>query len=113
MGIDFSHCDARWAYSGFMRFRERLAATVGIIDFSKIERTDDKRLYKIKNDPLYYILAHSDCDGNLTVEECRKLAPRLKEVLSTWPDDYDKLMGLKLVDGMLNAVENNEPLEFL
>lgn len=24
MGIDFSHCDAHWAYSGFNRFRNRL-----------------------------------------------------------------------------------------
>lgn len=26
MGLDFSHCSAHWAYSGFMRFRTRLAA---------------------------------------------------------------------------------------
>ena len=30
MGLDFSNCEARWAYSGFMRFRTRLATEVGI-----------------------------------------------------------------------------------
>ena len=30
MGIDFSGVDARWSYSGFMTFRERVAAGAGI-----------------------------------------------------------------------------------
>lgn len=30
MGLDFSHCEARWAYSGFMKFRVKLAAEAGI-----------------------------------------------------------------------------------
>lgn len=30
MGLDFSHCDARWAYSGFMRFRLKLASEIEI-----------------------------------------------------------------------------------
>lgn len=33
MGIDFSHCDAHWAYSGFHRFRTRLATQVGLMGF--------------------------------------------------------------------------------
>lgn len=31
MGIDFSHCEAHWAYSGFMRFRTRIATEAGIV----------------------------------------------------------------------------------
>lgn len=30
MGLDFSHCNARWGYIGFMHFRTRLAAEAGI-----------------------------------------------------------------------------------
>ena len=30
MGIDFSHCEVRWGYSGFMHFRTKLATEAGI-----------------------------------------------------------------------------------
>ena len=28
MGVDFSHGDAHWSYSGFMRFRNRVVNTI-------------------------------------------------------------------------------------
>jgi hypothetical protein len=31
MGLDFSHCDAHWSYSGFNEFRVKLAEAAGIV----------------------------------------------------------------------------------
>jgi hypothetical protein len=88
------------------------------------------------NDPLKPLLHHSDCDGDLTPEECAQVAPRLKEIVTGWDDkwkltinpefrekmphypetmemdNYDKTNALKLVEGMQEAVRLGVPLEF-
>lgn len=112
MGIDFSHCEARWAYSGFHRFRTRLAEKVGLKDFETITSTKDKRFNAIKKDPIVYLLAHSDCDGYLTPTQCKKLAPRLSELVKDWTDDYDREQALELVKGMKSAAKKKQKLKF-
>jgi hypothetical protein len=113
MGIDFSHCDAHWAYSGFNRFRMRLARDIGI-------NLDEMAGFTIKygkswddiDDPIVPLLDHSDCDGHLTPEECGAIAPRLEELVSVWEDGYDKENALSLAAGMRDAARNNENLIF-
>ncbi len=112
MGIDFSHCEASWAYSGFHRFRTRLAAQVGLLRFDEIQDTNDKRFEIIKNDPIRFLLQHSDCDGDIPPNECKQLAPRLKEMIQSWPDDYDKKQGLELVTGLELAAKKKQKLKF-
>jgi hypothetical protein len=113
MGLDFSHCEARWAYSGFFRFRLRLAKEIGFNEYEEIKTIDDPRYSKISKDPILPLLAHSDCDGDLGPEECKKVAPRLREIVSKWPDDdYDKEQALELADGMDAAAASSEPLKF-
>lgn len=119
MGLDFSHTAAHWSYGGFTRFREALAKHEGI-DLSVMDgfrRYGDDRPRQSWDDvttPLKPLLNHSDCDGELSPAECRQVAPRLREVIdAVWPDDcYDRRQGLALADGMDDAAEANEPLEF-
>lgn len=123
MGINFSHGDAHWAYSGFNRFREKLAAEIGIT----LEDMEGFQSYsahlkgeQAKNiswdtvtDPIKPLLNHSDCDGELTPEECRAIYPRLRELVANWDDnDYDKHQALELADGMVFAATENKPLVF-
>ena len=117
MGLDFSHTNAHWSYSGFMRFRVRLTAEIGIdlkkmIGFNK--ENDFKSLsWEKVTDPIKYLLDHSDCDGDLSPELCSKIAPRLRELVSSWDDDdYDKEQALLLAEGMDLAFINNERLQF-
>ena len=113
MGIDFSHCEAHWAYSGFARIRQRLAEQVGLPDYSEIENTADPRFEKIIGDAILPLLAHSDCDGKLTPKECRLVAPRLREMVASWPDDdYDKRQALELAEGMDAAAKAKQSLRF-
>ncbi len=147
MGLDFSHCEARWGYIGFMQFRTKLAAEAGIalrcmdgfnynsslsqqyehlsIYGSEAKPSDGSLMYghyvgnqpaipwsKI-NDPIKYLLNHSDCEGELTPDECRKVAPRLRELVAGWPDgDRDKENALELADGMDAAAAAGESLRF-
>jgi len=117
MGIDFSHCDAHWAYSGFHTFRTNLAKEIGInlenmLGFGGSFKWDNVQ------DDIVPLLNHSDCDGELSVEECKRVAPRLRELVSNWtlwPLDkgYDHEHALLLAEGMDSAVERGEPLRFI
>lgn len=152
MGLDFSHCDARWGYGRFNNFRTRLAVEAGIAlncmegfaySMAAHKGYDHVRLFgtninkhrepgqstanytdyigtqpviswdKIK-DPIKPLLNHSDCDGDLTPDQCREVAPRIRELVKDWPDDdRDKINALLLADGMDLAVNKKENLEFM
>ncbi|KZE47058.1 hypothetical protein AV540_20985 [Brevibacillus parabrevis] len=113
MGLDFSHCEARWAYSGCHRFRQRLATQVGF-DLNAMDGFDGTRSWDEINDPIVPLLNHSDCDGVLTPEECSLVYPRLEQLIPFWnDDDRDKRNALWLIEGMKLCVEQNEGLEFI
>lgn len=140
MGLDFSHGDAHWAYSGFMRFRTKLAAEAGIAlqcmesfawNLSELKPykaitiygdSDKKEYIGIQpviawssiNDAIKPLLNHSDCDGELTVKECKKVLPRLRELISKWDDDdLDKVRAIKLADGLKDAIDAKEIFKFI
>ena len=51
--------------------------------------------------PLFPLLHHSDCDGDLSPELCLTIAPALRDAVATWDDeDYDKTMALLLAKAM-------------
>lgn len=112
MGLDFSHCEARWSYSGFGRFRRRLAKQIGI-NLDDMYGFGGEREWDTVNDPIKPLLDHSDCDGVLTPEECKLVYPRLEELIRDWDDeDYDKQQALELIEGMKYCIELDEDLEF-
>lgn len=111
MGIDFSHCKASWAYSGFGNFRRELWILAG---FSG----DLYQLYYsggyivAKDHPLWPLFNHSDCDGVMTPQELEKVIPALEALIPKLTDDYDRRMGGRLLDGMKLALSRNEDLQF-
>ncbi|HZK84880.1 MAG TPA: hypothetical protein VFC58_09420 [Desulfosporosinus sp.] len=115
MGIDFSHCEAHWSYSGFMSFRRRVAAEAGIDLDSMAGFSNTKSFTRwddIKDD-IEPLLNHSDCDGGLTPSDCAKVVPRLRELVSGWDDDdYDKINALCLAWGMEEALSKDVNFEF-
>ena len=145
MGIDFSHCEAHWSYSGFMNFRTKLATQAGIAlncmsgfasgptskpfealtifgeseesgtvpGFDKYVGRQEVIPWENIKDDIKLLLDHSDCDGGLTPGECTKVAPRLRELVSSWTeDDYDKRHALRLAEGMEEAISEDVIFEF-
>lgn len=139
MGLDTSHDAWHGAYGAFSRFRNEVAQVAGydvlpvtypdgsqyatvLIDWGHLPR----RCYQgdwagqDPEDPLLYLVAHSDCDGHLKPEACGRLADRLEELLpeiSKLPDDGGHIgvwreKTLKLIKGLRLAAANNERLEF-
>lgn len=118
MGLNFNHCDASWSYGGFHHFRVRLASAIGVtldemVGFNWPSNEPGKDWSSI-DDPLVPLLDHSDCDGVLTPDQCKQVAPRLQEIISDWDDgDYDKQMALELIKGMQQSFATKTPLEFI
>jgi len=112
MGLNFSHAEASWSYSGFDEFRHRLALEAGI-DLYMMDGFGGDIPFDSVEDPIKPLLDHSDCDGELTPEECSTIAPRLRELVSNWfDDDYDKTNASRLAYGMELAASNKENLRF-
>ena len=113
MGLDFSRGDARWAYSGFNRFREKLGNEIGI-DLRKMLGFGPPYIsWDGINDDIVLLLNHSDCDGELSPNECSLIAPRLRELIKDWDDDeYDTYTAKKLANAMDECARLNEPLIF-
>jgi hypothetical protein len=117
MGLDF-HVEGgsvecpRWAYSGFHRFRTRLAEAIRI-HYDSMDGLGGRRSWAGVHDALVPLLTHSDCDGELSPAECARVAPRLREVVRLWPEgDSDRERGLRLADAMDEAVRLGVALEF-
>ena len=126
MGLAFRECDARWSYSGFNDFRKKLARATGdescLAYADAIER--DRKLWDqgeyvqttaLVNvtHPLKDLLMHSDCDGELTWEQCEALAPEIEKIVTEWPEhDYDRIQALELVRGMRQAVKDKGQITF-
>jgi len=111
MGIDFTHCDAHWAYSGFGCFRKELYNLAGF-NGDLYEHYHDGQYVQAKDHPLWPLFNHSDCDGHLTPEEMTQMLPTLRELVPKLEDSYDRENGQMLIAGMEDAVANHERLEF-
>lgn len=114
MGLDFTHCGAHWGYIGFGRFRQRIANALGHIGnyYESLLNGEPVEMGKYADD-IKPFLFHSDCDGELTPDEMKKIWPILEHVVKLWDDnDCDKQQALELISGMKYAISKNEPIVF-
>lgn len=64
------------------------------------------------DDDIIPLLDHSDCEGELSPEECARVAPRLRELVASWPPEFFVQEALSLAKGMDYAARAKEPLYF-
>lgn len=73
-----------FSYSGFNAFRERIAQTVGIDLYAMVGyRPGGTPWPSATDEPLVYLLDHSDCDGSLDWEACNAMADRFRAIIDT------------------------------
>lgn len=119
MGLSIHPGGASWAYSGFMAFRERLAAAEGL-NLREMEGFGGSRPWDFPSGnpvtTLKPLLSHSDCEGYLGPWECEEVLPRLRSIVSTWGADgswdYDVDQATRLIAGMEHCVEHRCALVF-
>lgn len=136
MGLDTSHDCWHGSYGAFSRWREELARAAGYpvrehagIGEPSYELSWDK--FEPKNyqgewdappgdDPLVYLLAHSDCDGVIHPEHGIHIADRLEQLLPLL--DEGKSQGhlapsirqktRQFIDGLRAAAADDEDVDF-
>lgn len=139
MGLDTSHDAWHGSYLGFSKWRSMLAVAAGIIrpgdllfprsayddkfmndtpiDWELIDQdTDYMGNWTNKpRDPLFYLLAHSDCDGVIKPEHMIPLAQRLEEFADDVDDNYGAFgfrPTRRFIDGLVRAHKANEEIDF-
>ena len=139
MGLDCSHDAFHGAYSAFNRFRRSICYVIGgsfpphdknnHLLWSDEDKPDENiwywgHGYSHETHPgLAIFLSHSDCDGEISPEDCIKVAndlepliPRLAELGSDWghiasAGGFAEVCQ-KFVDGCKLAASLGEPLTF-
>jgi hypothetical protein len=112
MGLDFNRSEVHWGYSGFAAFREKLALEIGI-ELEKMNGFGGNRKWDNIIDPIALFLDHSDCEGELSPNECAKIYPRLLDLVRKWDDkDVDKAKAIQLANDMEECHLEGEPLVF-
>lgn len=135
MGLDCSHDCWHGAYSRFNHWRDELAR---VADYRLREPTEEEKhngLFgpvidlnweqiplaramgewgsQVPDDPLIYLIAHSDCDGVIHPAQGRPLADRLEQLLPKlgdgqgWPERTRQF-----IRGLRDAASRGEDVEF-
>lgn len=139
MGLDCSHDAFHGAYSSFKRFRQAVCYVMGGsypphdknngLLWSSEKEPEDSRWYwghnysRNTHPGLALFLEHSDCDGELSPEDCLKVAndlepliPRLAELGTDWGhiarEGGFAEVCQKFVNGCRLAARRGEPLTF-
>ena len=114
MGLDISYDTFNAPYSAFMRFRVGLSKIVGIPDLNNMVGFGGSETWdKYNHDALCIVINHSDCDGEIILEDCKKLLVRMEIVVKEM-NEGDELhrRTSKFIDGLKEAIHNNDCLEF-
>jgi len=118
MGLDTTHNCWHGSYSSFNRFRYTLAKNLGINldEYIGFHASGTKNLEDIEHD-LMPLFNHSDCDGELSVAEQKRIVKGLNDVLDKFngPSEEAFYMREKIIqfrDGCLDAISKNEAVEF-
>ncbi len=115
MGLDTSHNAWHGPYSSFGQFRTDLAAHVGI-NLKEMEGYGGDTPFETIEDDVKILLDHSDCDGEITPEDCAKLAVRLRDIMKTLPEepgDWNTYAHCeRFAKGCELAASKNEPIDF-
>jgi hypothetical protein len=120
MALKISHDCFESSYSTFNVFREDLGRQIGINlqDYAGWGFGGGLPLSSIPHE-IMPLLNHSDCDGELTPEECKQVAKGLQDILDGLEHSSALIKSQKFperifqfIQGLLAAYMNNEPVIF-
>ncbi len=87
--------------------------------FKRLEERLPIRWDCLKPSPLYELLHHSDCDGEISAASCGPIADELEKLLPLLPDGEGgghigawRAKTQQFIDGLRRAAKANEPLDF-
>lgn len=117
MGLDTSHDAWHGPYSSFNQFRKWLGEKIGIniYEYEGYGDKGTKELSTIDHD-IQPLLDHSDCDGELTWEQCKRVAKGLKLIIDETPEsehkDWRYQAALNFRKGCIKAANARQAIDF-
>ena len=115
MGLDLSHGDIRFSYSGFHRFRTEICAYYGV-DINSLSGFLHGHIHDYEKSGLPLgivpLINHSYCDGELSVEECRVVAAALSEITLKNDEMFMDEKRKAFIAACEEAIADDKPLEF-
>lgn len=115
MGLDTSHNAWHGPYSSFHSFRKFLANRIGIV-LDSLEGFGGTTSWDTFEHDIKPLLFHSDCDGELSPEECEQVARGLKSIIDataeTEENEYYIRKAKQFMEGCLDAASKKESIDF-
>lgn len=117
MGLDTSHDAWHGPYSSFMEWRKWLANQIGF-NLNEMDGFGGSKPFEQMKHNIRPLLDHSDCDGELSPDECRQIAFGLQQILDALPADEpseawsNKWLTERFMKGCLRAAVANESIDF-
>lgn len=118
MGLDTTHDAWHGPYSSFMRWRTFIAKKAGLGNLRDYEGYGGQLPFSsIEQDGLRTLLSHSDCDGELTPDECKSISDDLMNLLPLMNgadpnEQYFKEKTETFINGCMAAYHLKETLYF-
>jgi hypothetical protein len=81
----------------------------------KMKKTRGTISWDSVDDPIKILLHHSDCDGEISPKDSEKIVNRLEILVPQVfpdPDDYNRIQGEGLIQGLKESILTNKPIEF-
>jgi hypothetical protein len=115
MGLDTTHGAFNGAYSSFYRFRDELSKLVNELSTGAYSGYGGSIPFaRIEDDGIRRLLDQSDCDGEISPEDCKLIADSLDKFLDKMdPESELYSRSLQFRDGCLLAHSKGETLEFM
>ena len=122
MGLDITHNAFHGSYSSFNRLRKDIAEVWGgSYPPHSDPKLDNRYVYFPENmdeqSGMAIFMGHSDCDGEISSSDCKKVADELEEILPKLKHLDNGLRSSysileQFINGCRLAHSNNETLEF-
>jgi hypothetical protein len=116
MGLDTTHDCYSGTYSGFAKWRSRLAKLAGLNENKLDDRITQDTVQGIWDfepaDVLDVLLLHSDCEYIIPARFCAPLADRLEGLLAADNDEWTAERTKRFITGLRDAAVAGEDVEF-
>jgi hypothetical protein len=110
MGLDTSHNAWHGPYSSFNLWRAEICKQAELGDLKDYYGFGGDKQWD-ENHPLFPLLYHSDCDGEIKWEDCKGIADALNEILPKITDWYVGKT-INFINGCMSAYEVKENIDF-
>jgi hypothetical protein len=111
MGLDTSHNAWHGSYGSFNSWRTEICKQAGLGNLRDYYGFGGEKQWDEVH-PLFPLLNHSDCDGEIKWEDCKGIADALTEILPKLDDDYFIIKTKAFINGCMEAYNAKENIDF-